>query len=108
MFVYILRCADETLYTGIAADMKKRLKQHRGLIKGGAKYTHAHGVKKLEAVWETDDSSGARKMECAIKKLTRSQKEMLIKEPEKLTEKYCSSLEMYEYRTVSEPEENYL
>ncbi len=72
-----------------------------GIIKGGAKYTHAHGVKKIEALWETDDSSAARKMECAVKKLAKMQKEKLITEPEKLTEKYCTALDMYVYISVS-------
>lgn len=97
MYVYILRCADDTLYTGIAADIGKRLKQHRGEIKGGAKYTHAHGVKKFEAVWETDDSTAARKMECALKKLKRSEKESLIREPFLITEKYVPELSEYNY-----------
>lgn len=97
MFVYILRCGDDSLYTGIAADMEKRLKQHRGEIKGGAKYTHARGVKKIEALWETDDSSAARKMECAIKKLKRTEKEMLIKSPEQLTEKFVPALAEYKF-----------
>ena len=38
-FVYILLCADKTLYTGITVDVERRIKQHNGLITGGAKYT---------------------------------------------------------------------
>lgn len=100
MFVYILRCSDDSLYTGIASDMEKRLKQHRGELKGGAKYTHAHGVKKLEALWETEDSSAARKMECAVKKLKKSDKESLIKSPELLTEKYTPALAEFVFTPV--------
>ena len=37
--VYILECADGTLYTGIARDLQKRLRQHNGEIVGGPKYT---------------------------------------------------------------------
>ena len=92
MFIYILRCGDDSLYTGIAADIQKRIKQHRGEIAGGAKYTRSRGVKRLEALWQTDDSTAARKMEYAIKKLTRVTKEELISAPELITEKYIPSL----------------
>ena len=104
MFIYILRCGDDSLYTGIAADIQKRLKQHRGEIAGGAKYTRSRGVKKLEALWHTDDSTAARKMEYAIKKLTRAAKEELISAPELITEKFIPSLSDYGYR-VAEKEE---
>ena len=40
----MLRCADNSLYTGIAADIVKRIKQHLGVLAGGAKYTHSHRV----------------------------------------------------------------
>ncbi len=104
MFIYILRCGDDSLYTGIAADIKKRLKQHRGETAGGAKYTRSRGVKKLEALWQTDDSTAARKMEYAIKKLSRAAKEKLISAPELITEKFIPSLAEYDYR-VAEKEE---
>ncbi|WP_081850053.1 DUF5718 family protein [Ruminococcus sp. HUN007] len=107
MFIYILRCGDDSLYTGIAVDIEKRLKQHRGETAGGAKYTRSRGVKKLEALWQTDDSTAARKMEYALKKLSRSGKEKLIASPELITEKFIPSLSEYEYR-VAETEENIL
>lgn len=97
MYVYILRCADDTLYTGIASDMEKRLKQHRGLIKGGAKYTRAHGVKGIEALWSTDCGTAARKMECALKKLKRSDKEALINNPYMITGICLASEEEYSF-----------
>ncbi|MGN1085721.1 MAG: GIY-YIG nuclease family protein, partial [Porcipelethomonas sp.] len=53
MYVYILRCEDNSLYTGITADLEKRIRQHIGLLKGGAKYTRSHPVKYIEAVWLT-------------------------------------------------------
>lgn len=104
MFVYILRCGDDSLYTGIAADMEKRLRQHRGEIKGGARYTHAHGVKRIEALWETDDSNAARKMECALKKLKRAAKEQLIKSPGLITEKFIPALSEYDFKPACIPE----
>lgn len=104
MFIYILRCGDDSLYTGIAADIKKRIKQHRGEISGGAKYTRSRGVKKLEALWHTDDSTAARKMEYAIKKLSRADKERLIDAPELITEKFIPSLAEYNYRMAEKEE----
>lgn len=104
MFIYILRCGDDSLYTGIAADIKKRLKQHRGETGGGAKYTRSRGVKKLEALWHTDDSTAARKMEYAIKKLSRAAKEKLISAPELITEKYIPSLAEYDFRVADKEE----
>ena len=50
-FVYMLRCRGGSLYTGIAADMEKRLRQH---VSGGAacaKYTRAHPPEALAALW---------------------------------------------------------
>ncbi len=100
MYVYILRCGDDTLYTGIAADMNRRYRQHTGKIKGGAKYTHSRGVKKVEALWETDSSTAARKMECSLKKLPRNLKEQLISSPQLITEKFIPSLSEFEYRVA--------
>ncbi|HED06305.1 MAG TPA: GIY-YIG nuclease family protein, partial [Ignavibacteria bacterium] len=37
--VYILKCSGDTLYTGSTVDMNKRLREHNGLLKNGAKYT---------------------------------------------------------------------
>ncbi len=107
MYVYIIRCGDDTLYTGIAADINRRLRQHSGTLKGGAKYTAGRGVKKLEALWRTDDSSAARKMEYAIKKLRRAEKESLISHPELITEKFIPSLASYTF-IVADREETIL
>lgn len=77
-YLYILRCGDGTLYTGITTDVEKRLEAHRA--GKGAKYTR--GRSPLELVYrETCGShSDALKRESAVKKLTREQKEQLIRE----------------------------
>ena len=75
-YLYILRCWDDTLYTGITTDVEKRLEAHR---EGkGAKYTR--GRSPLELVYREDcgSHSDALKREIAVKKLTRSQKERLL------------------------------
>ena len=74
--VYILRCRDDTLYTGSTDDFPKRLENHR---QGkGAKYTR--GRSPLEPVYTElcPDRSSALKREYAIKQLTRSEKLSLI------------------------------
>ncbi len=75
-YVYILRCADDTLYTGYTNDLPHRVRMHN---EGkGAKYTRARRPVELayHEVWE--DKSGALRREAAIKKLTRAEKLKLI------------------------------
>lgn len=79
--LYIVKCADGTLYTGIATDVQRRMLEHNG-IKGtkgkGARYTSARRPVRLvfEAVFTS--RSEASKEEARIKRLTRQQKELLI------------------------------
>ena len=75
-YTYILRCGDSSLYTGWTNDLEKRLADHNA--GRGAKYTRAHLPVTL-AYYETfDTKEEAMKRECAIKKLSRPQKERLI------------------------------
>lgn len=78
--VYILRCADDTLYTGITDDMEKRLKAHNS--GKGAKYTR--GRTPVDMVYREScaDKSAALKREIAIKKLTRKEKLKLMEKPD--------------------------
>ena len=73
-FVYILRCADDSLYTGITTDLKKRLRQHLGKISGGAKYTKSHPPIGIEAVWKAPDRQSASRLEYYLHHLTRGEK----------------------------------
>lgn len=74
--VYILRCADGSLYTGITVDLVARLAKHNAGT--GAKYTRGRGP--VELVWSKRMKSGmaARQQEIEIKKLRRAEKERLI------------------------------
>lgn len=76
--VYILRCADATLYTGIARDLEKRLMQHNGEHVGGPKYTRSRRPVQLAWADEVSTRSAALKREAQIKKLPRSEKLRLI------------------------------
>ena len=77
-FVYILRCADGTLYSGITTDPDRRIRQHNGELVGGAKYTRNR--RPVELVWQEPhlDRSAASKRESLLKKLSRKAKLQLI------------------------------
>lgn len=74
-FVYILRCSDETLYTGITKNLKRRIKEHN---EGrGAKYTRGRRPVKLVYSERSKNRSEAAKRENEIKSMSRSEKERL-------------------------------
>lgn len=75
--VYIVRCSDDTLYTGIALDVEKRLIEHNTSPKG-AKYTLSRRPVTLEYSEICADKSTALKREIGIKKMSRLQKNILI------------------------------
>lgn len=74
--VYILQCADGTLYTGITDDLQRRLKAHEA--GKGAKYTRGRGPLKLLYQENCTDHSAALRRELDIKKLRRAEKMDLI------------------------------
>lgn len=73
-FVYILRCRDDSLYTGITTDIQRRLQEHNGQLPGGAKYTTSRNPVELVYSSMFPDRSSASVEESRIKKLTRVQK----------------------------------
>lgn len=75
--VYILRCADGTLYTGIATDPVRRCAEHNG-AGPGARYTRGRRPVELIYTEEAADRSAAGRREAAIKRLSRSEKLMLV------------------------------
>ena len=77
-YTYMIRCKGNTLYTGITTDIERRFSEHSEKDEKGAKYTKSHDVVKVEAVWESENRSQASKLEFALKKLTKQQKEDLI------------------------------
>ncbi len=72
-FVYIVKCSDGTLYTGIATNVQRRVEEHNGSDKG-AKYTKARRPVSLLYQEECGNRSTASKREYAIKQLSRKQK----------------------------------
>ena len=75
--LYILRCGDGSLYTGITTDVEKRLEAHRS--GKGAKYTRGRGPLELVFREKAESHSDAAKREWQIKQLTRAQKLALCK-----------------------------
>lgn len=76
-FVYILRCADDTLYTGITTDLERRTLEHNQ-AKAGAKYTKVRRPVALVYSEAMANRSEAAKREAAIKKLSRADKLLLV------------------------------
>lgn len=72
--VYILKCADGSLYTGVARDLQRRLQQHNGELVGGARYTS--GRRPVALLWSdtAPDRSAAQRREASIRKLSREEK----------------------------------
>jgi putative endonuclease len=79
-YLYILRCKDNTLYTGITTDVEKRLEAHRA--GKGAKYTRGRGPLELVYREECGDHPNALRREAEIKRLPREEKLRLIQKPE--------------------------
>jgi putative endonuclease len=75
-FLYIVRCADSSLYTGITTNIEKRIAAHNA--KKGAAYTRSRGPVVLVYRRGPLSESRARKREAAIKRWTKKQKEQLV------------------------------
>jgi putative endonuclease len=77
-WVYLLRCADDSLYCGWTSDLDRRLSAHsRGVA---SKYTSRRLPVTLAASWEMADRTAARKEEARIKQLTRGEKLALVQD----------------------------
>lgn len=74
--VYMVRCRDDSLYTGITTDLERRLCEHNS--GKGAKYTRGRGPVELVYREAVPDKSTALRREAAMKKLTRRQKLELV------------------------------
>ena len=75
--VYIIRCDDGSLYTGVSTDVERRFREHRDQPRGARYFS---GRRPLEVVYREDghDRSTAARREAAIKKLSREEKLLLI------------------------------
>ncbi|WP_290573396.1 GIY-YIG nuclease family protein [Idiomarina sp.] len=77
--MYLMQCADNSLYCGVTTDIERRLRQHNGELKGGARYTQTR--RPVRVVYQEDgyDRSSAAKREYVIKKLSPAAKKALFR-----------------------------
>lgn len=78
-FVYVLRCRDNSLYTGITTDLERRLHEHNHDNRQAASYTRARRPVQLVYFEEYTTRSQATCREAVLKRLSKSDKEMLVR-----------------------------
>ena len=96
-YTYMVRCADNSIYTGMTNNLEKRIDEHISKSKNGAKYTKSHNAIKLETAWKSKEKSLACKLEYQIKQLSKTQKENLRK-GEKLSSYLKGKVDCRRYR----------
>jgi predicted GIY-YIG superfamily endonuclease len=77
-YVYMVRCTDDSLYTGIAKNTARRVEEHNGDIGTGARYTRARRPVRLVYEEAQASQSAAARREYEIKQLSKRSKEALI------------------------------
>ncbi len=89
-YIYVIECEDNSLYTGIAKDIRARMALH---IKGTAsKCTRSKKIKCLRALWSCPSYSDAARLEYAFKRLTKKEKLEIVENPQLVNgyfEKLC-------------------
>ena len=78
-YVYLIRCSDGTLYTGISTDVDRRFAQHQGSGNAGSKYLKGRGPLTLVFREKLGSRSLALKVERRVKRMSKARKEKLIK-----------------------------
>lgn len=73
-YTYLLRCEGDNLYVGITTDLRRRFRQHRGELKGGARFTSLRTPLGFAAAWETKDRVEATRLEYRLKRLSHPEK----------------------------------
>lgn len=106
-FVYMVRCEDASLYTGMTSDLHRRMREHQNRQSRGARYTKSHPVTALEAAWQTQTRSDALRLEALIKRLPRADKLLLAASPETVYAVFGEKLAEGEFQPVH-PEELFL
>lgn len=70
-YTYMLRCTDDSIYTGITTDLERRMDEHFTQGEKCAKYTKRHKAKKLEAAWSSEDRKTSFKIRILYKTFTK-------------------------------------
>lgn len=94
-WIYILECENGSLYTGCTNNLTRRYRQHVNGT-GRAKYTQSFRPIRIAQCWRLLDTRGtALKVEYLIKKMERSDKELIVKKPERLKKVIIEELNLY-------------
>lgn len=96
-YTYMIRCKDNSIYTGITTNLEKRMQEHFTKDEKCAKYTKKHTAIRLERAWKSENRVYASKLEYWIKHLSKLQKETLILKPEKLKEFLSEKIDVEKY-----------
>ncbi len=99
-YIYMLRCEDNSIYTGITTDLTRRMEEHFHKNEKCAKYTFRHTAKKLEMAWQTQNRALASKLEYHLKTLTKMQKEAVIENPTLLSTFLSTKIVYEEYKPI--------
>lgn len=99
-YTYMLRCSDNSLYTGIITDLERRLQEHKAKEEKGAKYTHTHTAVKVEAAWQSENRKLASQLEYRMKTLAKMQKEQVIQNNSFFSKFFDKTLEAEKYKRV--------
>ena len=95
-YTYMLRCADNSIYTGITTDVARRFAEHSGQISGKcAKYTG------IDAVWKSENRETASRLEYYIKKLPKNKKEQLIDDRDNLKKFLSDKVDCSAYKPIN-------
>ncbi|NQT72473.1 MAG: GIY-YIG nuclease family protein [Chloroflexi bacterium] len=84
--LYLIRCRDGSLYTGIATDVTRRFAEHQGKGDAGAKYLRGRGPLTLVFQKKLGSRSLALRVESRVKKLSKARKEKLVRTGEYIEE----------------------
>lgn len=78
-YLYVVLCADDTLYAGTTADIARRMQQHNGARPGGAKYTRSRRPVRLLLLWPYPNGTKAKRAEARFKRFARDKKDYYLK-----------------------------
>ena len=100
-YTYMLRCSDNSIYTGITTDLERRMNEHFSQNVKAAKYTKRHKAQMLEMAWISENNVTAAKLEYHIKKrLNKKQKEDLIENYKLLKNFSFDKIDVNNYKKV--------
>lgn len=97
-YTYMIRCSDNSIYTGITTDINRRFLEHKNKDKKCAKYTYTHDVVKLECYYISETRSLASRLEYYIKKLSKNEKEKLIFSDKNFELLFQEKLDLTQYK----------